>query len=135
MKQTTKPVVNIRRNFDGAWQWKEGPDENWMHVHASVGLSYEQVESQFSGTHHVFKLKDVPHPTSYTCQINEYQRKMLVDLMAAVKLRPEMVQYMFNQPGDINENMYVEFSTLCDLLGDLPKIEVDNPGVTHGLCL
>lgn len=131
---TTKRVVNIRRNWNGHWQWKDAADSQWNEVTVKPKMTQEEMGSHFLSCH-VFKLEDIPHPTAYTCRINEYQRDLLVKLMTAVKLRPDMVATLANMPGDINGNAYIELCELDAMLVNLPEIEAGHPGVTHGLCL
>lgn len=72
--------------------------------------------------------------TSFTIQINDYQRQMLI---AACRKRLLMDKNWLDKlPGDqAYDNQTGELECMIDMLDHLPKQEADSPGILHGLCL
>lgn len=69
----------------------------------------------------------------YTVRINEYQRLMLQTVLAHATLDPIIRDILQNEPGQIEENMLKEATTMEAMLRDMPAH--DTEGLTHGLCL
>jgi hypothetical protein len=74
-------------------------------------------------------------PTSYTVQINEYQRNLIMKLMLQTMNNVHYAQHMLRTKGEFHETMHEEVNSLIGLLHELPEHEKKDPGITHGLCL
>lgn len=67
---------------------------------------------------------------TYLCQMSDVQRRALVDL-----IRTSDLTRFDAEPGDANDTMREELVMLADMLDDLPNVELEHPGILHGLCL
>ena len=67
-------------------------------------------------------------PSSYTAQIDEDQRVMILNALRLLRKQDADNRTMSTE-------QYDELVTLIDMIDNLPDVERENPGIVHGLCL
>lgn len=72
---------------------------------------------------------------AFNILINEHQRVAIVLMIKHALETPAALVTLEHLPPDLEPTALEDVKLLVEMLEDLPNIEAQHPGITHGLCL